>query len=481
MLARRRVREIAVFVAVPTAMLLVAYGAAWVRLHWATPAAAWTSAGVDDGLDSDAAAVLRQMREPVDILMQTCAEREGGATTSLEQAMHAHFADSEFRGVVAALDASTPAVQALWRARDQESTSMTGPGSESGPSLSLAGEPPSLLLVLGPAAMVLAADAVAAAERGDAARCGASLHSAARLAHLSVHGRGFLYSLMHTGLTVHVSETMAWLLTHHRDMLSDAVLRSIVDELGPLGEPIHIDIAGEREILRRSFDAFFTAVSWDGGRITPAGYTLLKARGEPEPFKPMRGRDLLPRSPLDLLDPLRALLVAGRSDDERAVNELLALMATRTVTPMHGWTATTVDTASRDQDPQRWLIAGTLEDRMLIAVRSRTAVMHRDGALVAIALELYRREHGDWPASLDALVPAFLPATPMDEFSGRPMRYEVRGGVPWVWGVGGDMDDDGGARPAERYDDDAVARWYGVGNTSDLTPKDGDWILFPAR
>lgn len=107
--------------------------------------------------------------------------------------------------------------------------------------------------------------------------------------------------------------------------------------------------------------------------------------------------------------------------------------------------------------------------------------MHRDGALVAIALELYRREHGHWPASLDALVPAYLPQVQMDEFSGSPMRYEVRGGVPWVWGVGGDMDDDRGTRPAERYDDDAVARWYGVGSSGPLTPRDGDWILFPAR
>jgi hypothetical protein len=44
---------------------------------------------------------------------------------------------------------------------------------------------------------------------------------------------------------------------------------------------------------------------------------------------------------------------------------------------------------------------------------------------IAAALELYRHAHGDYPETLDALVPEFLPRVPLDAFDGRPLIYEV--------------------------------------------------------
>ena len=51
-----------------------------------------------------------------------------------------------------------------------------------------------------------------------------------------------------------------------------------------------------------------------------------------------------------------------------------------------------------------------------------------------LALLLYHREHGELPATLDALVPTYLPAVPRDYFDGQPIRYsrELRA----VWSVG---------------------------------------------
>ena len=42
----------------------------------------------------------------------------------------------------------------------------------------------------------------------------------------------------------------------------------------------------------------------------------------------------------------------------------------------------------------------------------------RDGVLIGIALELYRREHGDWPGSLAELAPRWLPEVPVDRING---------------------------------------------------------------
>lgn len=51
--------------------------------------------------------------------------------------------------------------------------------------------------------------------------------------------------------------------------------------------------------------------------------------------------------------------------------------------------------------------------------------MERRLAAVALAARLYRADHGRWPASIDALVPAYLSALPADPFApaGEPVRY----------------------------------------------------------
>jgi hypothetical protein len=41
-----------------------------------------------------------------------------------------------------------------------------------------------------------------------------------------------------------------------------------------------------------------------------------------------------------------------------------------------------------------------------------------------VAAERYHRKHGAWPASLEALVPEFLPTVPTDPFTGRPLGFE---------------------------------------------------------
>src|SRR5690606_25372409 len=46
---------------------------------------------------------------------------------------------------------------------------------------------------------------------------------------------------------------------------------------------------------------------------------------------------------------------------------------------------------------------------------------------VSLAIQLYRADHGDWPASLDQLVPDYLSAIPADPFpaDGAPIGYEI--------------------------------------------------------
>jgi hypothetical protein len=65
-------------------------------------------------------------------------------------------------------------------------------------------------------------------------------------------------------------------------------------------------------------------------------------------------------------------------------------------------------------------------------------------AIVALALERYRRQHNAWPSSLAELTPKYLKAIPLGVFDGKPLIYKrLKDGVI-VYTVGADLVDRGG-------------------------------------
>jgi hypothetical protein len=74
--------------------------------------------------------------------------------------------------------------------------------------------------------------------------------------------------------------------------------------------------------------------------------------------------------------------------------------------------------------------------------RAQTTV---DEAIIACALERYRLAHGQFPDSLDALVPPFINKLPNDVISGQPLKYRRTGDGGFVlYSVGWNETDDGG-------------------------------------
>jgi len=65
-------------------------------------------------------------------------------------------------------------------------------------------------------------------------------------------------------------------------------------------------------------------------------------------------------------------------------------------------------------------------------------------AIVALAVERFRREHGRWPNSLAELVPGKLPQVYVDPYDGKPLRYRRNKGGVVIYSVGPDKIDDGG-------------------------------------
>ena len=69
----------------------------------------------------------------------------------------------------------------------------------------------------------------------------------------------------------------------------------------------------------------------------------------------------------------------------------------------------------------------------------------RDVVVTAIALKRYQLQHGAWPETLAAMVPALLPSVPIDPYDGKPLRYHPNAdGTFLLYCVGEDGVDDGG-------------------------------------
>jgi hypothetical protein len=78
------------------------------------------------------------------------------------------------------------------------------------------------------------------------------------------------------------------------------------------------------------------------------------------------------------------------------------------------------------------------------AVRPDALVIDRS-CRVAVALEMFRRDHGAMlPHALSEVVPRYLVAIPIDPFSGGPLLYRAERDTYTIYSVGANLRDDGG-------------------------------------
>jgi len=78
-------------------------------------------------------------------------------------------------------------------------------------------------------------------------------------------------------------------------------------------------------------------------------------------------------------------------------------------------------------------------------IKAMRAESERSLTLSAIGLKRYSLRHGNLPASLEALMPDFLPSVPVDYMDGKPVKYRLNSdGSFTLYSVGEDGKDDGG-------------------------------------
>ncbi len=130
---------------------------------------------------------------------------------------------------------------------------------------------------------------------------------------------------------------------------------------------------------------------------------------------------------------------------------------------------------------EKFPILGILmPDLKKMAVSSERVLQLRDAARVALALELKRRASGEFPASLQALVPDLLERIPADRFTGDPLCYAIIGGRATIYSRGPNLHDDGGRASPEAADTSTWRPPRATRPEDDPAPG-GDWVLFEIK
>ncbi len=89
----------------------------------------------------------------------------------------------------------------------------------------------------------------------------------------------------------------------------------------------------------------------------------------------------------------------------------------------------------------------------------KAADAHLTLARTGLAAHAYRLAEGDWPETIDRLVPGYLSEVPRDPFDNEPLRYHRNDGRVILYSIGPNRTDDGGLRverPTEKEPGDLV-------------------------
>ena len=352
---------------------------------------------------------------------------------------------------------------------------------------------------------ILVSDTYVAAEDGDERRAVADIHGIFHLAKQSRETNILLGDLLSVSISNLGYMTFGDVIRDHAELFSTGDLRFLAHEFGAMrggaDGALGLDFDSERIYMYDLLQHVYTDDGNGGGHLSPAGFRLLTESDYLSIDSINDDSHIRGYSKVAL--PLAGLVMADRRSMRDEYDRLMDRVLLESGVPLWKRSGEGIDEFYRKKSKEfRWksryfLISVLAPSLSRVVAMEPVILMRRDGAVTAIALELWRRDHGGaYPERLEELVPRYLPSAPVDRFTGKAMGYAHRDdGRVVVYGVGADLDDDGGRKvPIELLESAYVNHWFhpsklerradGVyvkdwypGGKSMLLP-DGDWILW---
>lgn len=275
-------------------------------------------------------------------------------------------------------------------------------------------------------------------------------------------------------------------LSTRPDLWSDEQLRNLAHRIAAIEYSQEDWYNGERLWFYDYLQRAYTDDGRGGGRLTSDGIDAATMyNGGPLSIPPSTARSVTVAAGL----PVLAAFTAPRDEMREMYDELMDQTIIESRNPLWFDTAKRsveekiVDLDSEFRTQIRYnLILSLLPSALAVNRTIQTQEGYRDGVLVGIALMLYQRVHGEYPETLDALVPTYLPALPVDRLTGEPVKYLVDEDGPVVYSVGVDGDDDGCRPPVDKNNEttnDMASPKQFTGEILTHEEYDGDWVLWP--
>lgn len=352
-------------------------------------------------------------------------------------------------------------------------------------------------------------DGEAAVDERDASRAVASIRAIHGIADQA--GEPPLHICMLIGSAVRrmADRLVARVLQEAPGLFDDAQLRDLAHLISkPTREPLHY-LEGERAVFFDILQRSYTESGPGGGRLSAEGIAtfgeemdlddstvyairpLMRGGGQPGVLSSVSTHALAM-----LRMPVAAHSARTRHDECVAAGQRMRQAHDALQTPL--WRHPRY--ASDERDARPGLLQMLSPSDRWMAERWHREEARREALLIAIALELHRREHDAWPGSLEELSPRWLPELPVDRINGGPLGYRVIDEQPVVYSLGIDGDDDGSRIPPAMDEEHAKAEGmtafheYRIGPPltaeerrsprkhdfrRDPTMSDGDWIIWP--
>jgi len=328
-------------------------------------------------------------------------------------------------------------------------------------------------------ARLLHADLQVAVHRGDAERALANLTAIAGLVRLTAEGPTLIEDLTALGLLSMVTSDAAAVLWDRPELFDDAQLHRLSGVIASAADDVTLDLTAERYAVYDSLQHMFDPQT---GQITIEGVRYFSSLADHRLVEPGIGerRELAARASTIGM-PIAAAMTADHDAMKAEFDRLWALMDDETTALRPPDEASPFEREVETLLESRWWVARHWPLAVIAPSFGRgyesAAMLNTlaDALQLAIALELHRRDHGNYPHEPNALIPDYIAALPPDPTnlgqdgqSQSSLKVTYRDGTPVIYGLGWDGDDDGGT-PPEPY------RWP----NPDETVQDGDWVLFP--
>ncbi|MGC4003209.1 MAG: hypothetical protein QM811_08775 [Pirellulales bacterium] len=333
------------------------------------------------------------------------------------------------------------------------------------------------------ACIYLRIDALRAAEIGDGATSIASIRAMLRIAAHCQEIPGSIGIIFAHRIERTAYSTINEILSRGDEIWSETQLRDLA-QLVAAGEPDYRrEFAGNRAFFQDVLQRLYSDDGHGDGRMTKQGlewmqnYTdRINVDAASTKMKNWLEESLgIPYAYQTYSLPLINVRTASRTEMTAYYDRQMELFLLQNETPLWKKVA---------QQPDDWDNAETRSKYWLAWLflpmpprgECQTFQGYRDGALIGLALERYRRNHGVCPARLNELVPDYLSELPVDRINGTPLIYKLIDGAPIVYGTGVDGIDENG-----KLDEWCYGLWTEhptVMPPNSLAKKSGDWVVW---